>query len=69
MYDFIKGDTDECDQWTESYSVKPKSRKWTIASFSYILDMARIDAATVLYLSLFTIFQNPFAYHLLKSDH
>ena len=51
LYDFTKGGRDECDQMTESYSVKPKSRKWTIASFSYVLDMARINAATVLSLN------------------
>ena len=51
LYDFTKGGTDECDQRTESYSVKPKSRKWTIVSFSYALDMARINAATVLSLN------------------
>ena len=52
LYDFTKGGTDECEQRTESYSVKPKSRKWTIVSFSYVLDMARINAATVLSLNL-----------------
>ena len=51
LYDFTEGGTDECDQRTESYSVKPKSRKWTIVSFSYVLDMARINAATVLSLN------------------
>ena len=51
LYDFTKGGTDECDQRTESYSVKPKSKKWTIVSFSYVLDMARINAATVLSLN------------------
>ena len=51
LYDFTKGGTDECDQRTGSYSVKPKSRKWTIVSCSYALDMARINAATVLSLN------------------
>ena len=51
MYDFTKGSTDECNQRTESYSVKPKSRKWTIGLSSYVLDMVRINAATVLSLN------------------
>ena len=33
FYNFTKGGTDECDQRVESYSVKPKSRKWTIVVF------------------------------------
>ena len=51
LHGFTKGGTDEYDQRTESYSVKPKSRKWTIVSCSYVLDMARINAATVLSLN------------------
>ena len=33
LYDLTKGGTDECDQRVESYSTKPKSRKWTIVAF------------------------------------
>jgi len=57
FYDFTKGGTDECDKRygiifrVESYSCKPKSRKWTIVSFCYILDMARINASTILALN------------------
>ena len=51
LYDFTKGGTDECDQRTESYIVKPKSRKWTIVSFSYVLDMAKINEGTLLSLT------------------
>ena len=51
LYDFTKGGTDECDQRVESYSVKPKSRKWTVIAFCHVLDMARINASTILSLS------------------
>ena len=51
LYDFTNGGTGECDQKVESYSVKPKSRKWTIGVFSYILDMTSINAKTVLLLN------------------
>ena len=51
LYDFTKGGTDECDQRSEAYSVKPKSRKWTMVAFSYILDMSRINASTILSLN------------------
>ena len=51
LYDFRKGGTDECDKRAETYSCKPKSRKWTIVAFSYVLDMARINASTILALN------------------
>ena len=51
LYDFTKGGTDECDQRAESCRCKPKSRKWTIVSFSYVLDMARINSGTILALN------------------
>ena len=37
LYDLTKGDTDIFDQRTSTYSVKPKSSKWTICTFSYML--------------------------------
>ena len=51
LYDFTKGGTDIVDQKMSSYSVKPKSSKWTICSFSYILDVARVNATTVTFLN------------------
>ena len=52
LYDFTKGGTDECDQRVESYSTKPKSRKWTIVAFCYVLDiMARINSGTIVALN------------------
>ena len=51
LYGFTKVGTDDYDQRAESYSVKPTSRKWTIVPFSYVLDMARINAVTVLSLN------------------
>ena len=48
LYDFTKGGTDIIDQRMSSYSSKPKSRKWTMVAFSYILDTARVNASTIL---------------------
>ena len=51
LYDFTKGGTDECDKRAETYCCKPKSRQWTIVSLCYVLDMARINSATILALN------------------
>ena len=51
LYDFTKGGTDECDKRAETYCCKPKSRKWTIVSLCYVLDMARINSSTILALN------------------
>ena len=47
LYDFIKGNTDIFDQRMTTYSTKPKSSKWIICAFSYMLDVARVNASTV----------------------
>lgn len=47
LYDFTKGGTDIIDQRMGKYSVKPKSNKWTVAAFSYILDTSRVNASTI----------------------
>ena len=39
--------TDIINQRMLAYSVKPKSSKWTICGFSYMLDVARVNAPTV----------------------
>ena len=44
----MKGDTDIIDQKVTFYSSKTKSRKWTTIAFSYLLDICRINAASVL---------------------
>ena len=46
MYDFTKGGTDIIDQRMGFYTCKPKSRKWAISVFSYIIGMARINSFT-----------------------
>ena len=46
MYDFTKGGTDIIDQRMGFYTCKPKSRKWTITVFSYVIDMARVNSST-----------------------
>ena len=46
VYDFTKGGTDIIDQRMGFYTCKPKSRRWTITSFSYVLDMARVNSST-----------------------
>lgn len=47
FYDYTKGGTDIVDQKMGRYSVKPKSSKWTVAAFSYVLDVARVNATTL----------------------
>ena len=46
VYDLTKGGTDIIDQRMEFYSCKPKSRKWIISVFSYVIDMARVNSST-----------------------
>ena len=46
MYDFTKGGTDIIDQTVGFYACKPKSRKWTITVFSYVIDIARVNSTT-----------------------
>ena len=46
QYDFTKGGTDIVHQKMEYISVKPKSLRWTISAFSYILDTARVNSQT-----------------------
>ena len=47
FYDFTKGGTDIVEQIMGKHTVKPKSSKWTIAAFSYILDVACVNASTL----------------------
>ena len=47
FYDYTKEGTDMVDQKMGKYSVKPKSSKWIVAAFSYILHIARVNAATL----------------------
>ena len=46
VYDFTKGGTNIIDQRMGFYTCKPKSRKWTITGFSYVIDMARVNSST-----------------------
>ena len=46
-YDFTKGGTDVVDQIIGKHNVKPKFSKWVIAAFSYILDVACVNASTL----------------------
>ena len=48
LCDYTKGGTDIVDQKINFYSSKTKSRKWTTIAFSYLLDICRINAASVL---------------------
>ena len=41
VYGFTKGRTDSIDQNIGFYTSKPKSRKWTITVFSYVVNMAQ----------------------------
>ena len=47
FYHYTKGGRDIVDQKMGKYSVKPKSSKWTVCAFSYILDITRVNAATL----------------------
>ena len=48
LYDFTKGGTDVMDHRIGTYTYKAKSNRWTLTAFSYILDVCRINASTVL---------------------
>uniref|UniRef100_A0A2P2I3U3 PiggyBac transposable element-derived protein 3 n=1 Tax=Hirondellea gigas TaxID=1518452 RepID=A0A2P2I3U3_9CRUS len=47
FYDFSKGGTDIVDERIGSYSVSTKSKRWTLAAFSYMLDTMRVNAQTI----------------------
>ena len=47
FYGYTKGGTEIVDEKMGKYPVKPKSSKWTAAVFSHILDIARVNAATL----------------------
>ena len=51
LYDFTKGGTDIVDQKMGTYTVKSKSRKWTMVAFSYLLDTIRVNACSILALN------------------
>ena len=46
MYDFTKGGTDIINQRMGFYTCKPKSKKWIITVFSYVIDMAHVNSST-----------------------
>ena len=45
MYDFTIRGTDIIDQIMGFYTCKPKSRKWTITVFSYVIDMVCVNSS------------------------
>ena len=47
LYDFTKRGIGECDKRSESHSCKAKSKKWTIVTLKYVLNMTRINAVTI----------------------
>ena len=47
FYDFTKDSADIVDQVMGKNTIKPKSSKWAIAAFSYILDVACVNASTL----------------------
>ena len=51
LYDFTKGGTDIVDQKMGTYTVKSKSKKWTMVAFSYLLDTIRVNACSILALN------------------
>ena len=51
LYDFTMVGTDVIDYRCARYSCKPKSRRWTIVSWCYTLDMSRANAQTIFVLN------------------
>ena len=51
LYDFTERGTDVVDQKDGAYSVKRKSKRWTIAAFSYILDTVHVNACSLMALN------------------
>ena len=47
LYDFTKGGADIVNQIIGAYSVNSRSKRWTISSFSYLLDTARVNSQTL----------------------
>eukprot|EP00112_Aurelia_sp_Birch-Aquarium-sp1_P021632 Seg5874.3 transcript_id=Seg5874.3/GoldUCD/mRNA.D3Y31 product="hypothetical protein" protein_id=Seg5874.3/GoldUCD/D3Y31 len=47
LYDFTKGGTDVVDLKMASSTSKPKSNRWPIVAFSFIIDEARVNANTI----------------------
>ena len=71
LYDFTKGGTDIIDQKVGAYTVKPKSRRWSVAAFSFILDTVRVNASSVVALNnnenLDKVNAFQFGYELIKA--
>jgi hypothetical protein len=49
LYNYIKGGTDIEDQCMGNYSTKMKSNKWTMNTFCYLLDTARVNSQSIYY--------------------
>ena len=47
IHDYTKGGIDITDQRMRSYTIKYKTRKWTLVALSYVLDMARINSQAI----------------------
>ena len=47
FYDYTKGGTDIVDQVIAKRMVKPKSRRWVVPAFSWVLDTALVNASTI----------------------
>ena len=63
MYAFTKRGTNIIGKRMWFYSCKPKSRKWTITVFSYVIDMARVNSSTT-----FALEKKCDPFELLKHD-
>ena len=47
LYEFTKGDTDDCNKRSELCCCKPYSRKCTTAVIYHVLNMVRTNACTI----------------------
>ena len=47
LYDFTKGGLDIVDQRIDNFTVKAKTKQWTVCALAYMLDTARVNCQTV----------------------
>ena len=47
LYNYTKGGTDIEDQCMGNYTTKMKSKKWTLNTFCYLLDTARVNCQSI----------------------
>ena len=51
FHDYTKSGTDQVDYRLSANTVRTKSRRWTMSTFSYFMDTMRVNAQTILALN------------------